>query len=264
MSRRDSFDPDLDIHLAELSELLESNISNKQGHVDKLIKYYPEHEIEIVSAYQGWLDLEAMKVPVIRPEMDVAFYKMLNKQNSKLEELSTENLGVVRKLNIKWLAIAATFVLGISLGKLLDFSNGVFQNAPVQQIEQNAVRFASIDQTPAASDRIRGINQVRSQDDVDLKILAALNKVVLNDPNVNVRLSAIETMVRFSDIPDARRYLIEAIPYQESAIVQLELADIMIALEEEDSAAKWEELFDSGKLDNDARLHLKESLKTLL
>lgn len=264
MNVTDSFDPDLKVHLAELSELLESNIAGKQAHVDKLIKFYPEHELEIKSAYQGWLELGKLETPTLRPEMDVAFYKMLNSQNSKLEETNSENLGFIRKLNYRWLAIAATFLIGISLGKLLDFTDDSSQFTPIQKVDQQTVRFASIDQTPAASDRIREINEVRGQDDIDLRILAALNKVILNDPNVNVRLSAIETMVRFSHIAEARRYLIEAIPYQESAIVQLELADIMIALEEESSVEKWNELFDSGKLDKDARLNLKENLKTLL
>jgi len=88
--------------------------------------------------------------------------------------------------------------------------------------------------------------------------------VILNDPNVNVRLSAIETMVLFSDMPEARTYLIEAIPHQRSSIVQLELADVMIMLEEKESADEWQELLESDMLESDAKIHLEESLKTIL
>lgn len=267
MSVIDNFDPNLEDHLLELAELMGSNLGNKKKHVERLVLAYPEHSLEIEGAFETWGDLKTLDIPEPGAEMDANFYKMLSSIDHNKEEATIKEMPS-QKTKMRWfdpriLAIAATFFLGLSIGNLLDFQSG---NAPmsVQPTKSNDVSFASVELTPVASDRIREINDFKSQESVDLKILASLNKVILYDPNVNVRLTAIETMVLFSDIPEARKYLIEAIPYQESSIVQLELADIMIGLEEKESSDEWQQLLESDQLETDVRFRLKENLKTIL
>lgn len=265
MSMIDKFDPNLEDHLAELTELMECNLDDKKKHVERLMKVYPEHSLEIEGAFSTWEDLKTLDTPVPGAQMDANFYKMLNSVDNSNETTKEVRKGKIRWLNPRILAVAATFLLGLSIGNWLnlDQRSDQIENAIVSD-KTNEISFASIELTPAASDRIREINDFKSQESVDLKILDALNKVILNDPNVNVRLTAIETMVLFSDIPEARKYLIEAIPFQESSIVQLELADIMIGLEEKESSDEWQQLLESDQLETDVRFRLKENLKTIL
>jgi|GEM_PF-1403321 len=274
MSQKDMFDPDLNNHLSELSEILGSQLSNKSTHVDRLKLAYPDVQIEIADAYDTWQALEDLESPPIRPEMDVAFYKMLSEQDSgstplKLEKARVENKstdGVMRWFTPSRLAVAATFVIGMMIGQWMDFGGTSIsdQDLNPNSLANAEVTFANHETNPSASSRIKGINEVKENESVDMKILNALNKVILNDPNVNVRLAAIETMTLFADMPTARTYLIEAIPHQQSSIVVLELAAVMIALEEKGSADEWNELLSSEELENDVKIHLKESLKTIL
>ena len=260
---------------SDLAELLESNLANKAKHIDRLKDHYNQHEDEITAIYATWKDLTVIDVPAMRPQMDDAFYKFLDEQVSDEGEQSTRTVPIDKKKSsgarLRWLspmklAVAATFILGMMAGQWLDFGSITpvdDQSIAVVQ-EDNQVLFASLERTPSAMKRIQGINEVKYKDDPDLKIIDALNKVILNDPNVNVRLTAIETMVAFSHIPEARAYLIEAIPHQDSPIVQLELADVMIALEEKSSAEQWNQLLESDKIETETRIHLKESLRKIL
>jgi len=257
--------PGLTGYQDELADLLESNLANKDVHVERLQQYYADDAEDIAETYQLWQDLDEVKVPQVSESMDANFYKMLSSVSDQSALASTQPASVVSMFSAKWIAIAATFIIGLMAGNWLDFGQSSVEQEPISVTEESSfVGFASLEQTPSASARIKGINEVQSQDRPDLKIIDALNQVILHDPNVNVRLTAIETMVFFSEIPEARAYLIEAIPHQESAIVQLELADVMIALEEEGSVDQWNELLQSDKTDTETRIHLKESLRKLL
>jgi len=235
----------------ELAEILESNIARKEIYVARLQNHYSDHAQEIKELYETWQDLNSIEVPQLRTEMDDSFYRMMDAlpEASTIEQQSPKKDPViVRWLTPSRMAVAATFFIGLMAGQLFNFGSTKADVAEQQYAEQPAqneyVKFASIVETPSALKRIKGINQVKTQNNPDLKIIDALNKVILFDPNINVRLTAIETMVYFSHIPEARTYLIEAIPFQDSPIVQLELADITIALEEDRSADQWIELLD--------------------
>ncbi len=259
----------------ELAELLASNLSNKEMYVERLQDLYSKDAKDIAAIFETWKDLGEIDVPSIRPQMDDAFYGMLDTklkrdgiepiQNIRHDE-SLKPAGISRWLNPTKFAIAATFVLGMIAGNWIDFGGVVSEKSEVSLAaeEDSRVQFASLEKTPSAMKRIKGIHQVKDEENPDLKIIDALNKVIINDPNVNVRLIAIETMVAFSHIPEARAYLIEAIPHQDSPIVQLELADVMIALEEKSSADKWNQLLQSENIETETRIHLKESLRTIL
>lgn len=269
MNQIENFDPNVETHMDELSELLGSALSNKKIHVERLQLAYPDHKEEIGEAFEVWKSLEFIDVHEPSGDMDARFYKMLNGAQTEAGSINRpvkKKSNVISLLTPRRLAVAATFILGLAIGQWLDFGNtSAVQQHDADKIESNSeVSFASYEKTPSAYDRIKGINKVKEQDNPDLKIIKALNQVILNDPNVNVRLSAIETMVLFSDMPEARTYLIEAIPYQRSSIVQLELADIMIMLEESESVDEWNELLESDMIESDAKIHLQESLKTLL
>jgi len=258
----------------ELADILESNLANKDRHVQRLSELYGEHQAVILETYTTWKELAEVEVPVTRPQMDDAFYKMLKTHTDATSEqrianpapqASQQSGKVLRLFTPLRMAVAATFLIGMMAGHLLDFgSTAPQEEVPSESYQEEQVHFASLEMTPSAMKRMQGINEVKEQTNPDLKIIDALNKVILNDPNVNVRLTAIETMVLFSNIPEARAYLIEAIPHQESPIVQLELADVMTALEEQGSADKWNQLLKSDKIETETRIHLKESLRTIL
>lgn len=253
-------------YLEELSDLLESNLSDKRKFVELLASKYEAHKEEIQEIFESWEGLSDIPSEMPSSNMDVGFYKALSEeQGANITEMkpAPKKSNLVR---MRWLAAAATFVIGMMLGTQFDFNRGSNNDTQQQEqmIQNDRLSFASVEKTPSAGKRIKKINKFKEQETVDTELIHALNKVILNDPNVNVRLSAIETMVLFSDIPEARTALVRAIPYQTSSIVLLELAAIMSELEETESIDAWEKVIDSGELDTDVKMNLEESLKTIL
>jgi len=185
------------------------------------------------------------------------FYKKLN-------DYSAQNKVVTTNQNSFWQwvkswNVAAKPQLGWAMGLglfLFGFFAGQFFNPNQQQAQIDALahqvqilqsnqgqntRF-QVNLKQSVSGRMKDIQLVRQMENPNAKILMALNKALCNDPNINVRLSAIESLVYFSDDPDVMEILIKAIPKQTSPIVQMELADVMVQLEEKRSSGAWKAL----------------------
>lgn len=255
----------------ELLNILESNIQNKELYVSTLADLNPKAKGVIMQAYDTWSELNTLESESPSSSMDNSFYESLSKfDNSRSEKSDMHIVPTPKKASkiftLQRLGIAMTFMIGLALGGYLDFfgTNDSENRTHYAVNNSGLVKFASIEQTPLASDRIKGIIGTKSHSDLDAKILYALNDVICNDPSINVRLSAIETLVLFWDNPDARKILIKAIPFQNSPIVQLELADIMISLEAKTSSENWNQLLSSNQLEPDIRSQLENTLKEIL
>src|SRR5690606_31156366 len=98
--------------------------------------------------------------------------------------------------------------------------------------EQAEQRYAMLTSSESVTDRLQGTQLPRQMERPDEKIIEALNQTLLYYSNVNVRLSAIQTMIHFADNPKVREYLIRAIPFQTDPLVQLALAEVMLALKD--------------------------------
>ena len=257
--------------LSALVEILESNKA-QPGEVTKLISDYPEHKDELNDLLHLWRSFDQVKVPKVRPEMDTAFYKMLSSQQMHSTGEKSHSIALSESIHqvVTWmiqpkrLAIAAAFALGIVFGKFVLVNESGMTDGALLATQTQIDPMNVLVNNGTAIERLETIHQTKTLDNPDDKIMEALYKALILDPNVNVRLSAIEAMARFADHPQVTQYLINSIAYQNSPIVQLELAELMIALEERGSAEAWQELLDSDDLEVEVKLQLKEKLATIL
>lgn len=255
----------------ELLNILESNIKNKELYVSTLADQHPDDKEAIIATFTTWNDLSTLDTEVPSAKMDQAFYDSLGKiESSKPVEQAQKvvpiSAGRSNIFSLQRLGIAMTFLVGLALGGYMDIfsTNQGMNNNSIAIDNSGLVRFASLEKTPHAGDRIKGIIDTKSRSNLNAKILHALNDVICHDPNINVRLTAIETLVMFWDSPEAREILIKSIPYQDSPTVQLELADIMISLEAESSSDKWNQLLSSTQVEPDIKSQLENTLKEIL
>ena len=123
--------------------------------------------------------------------------------------------------------------------------------------------FALIDQ-PSAIDRIKAVNMTNNFASVNDKVVTAMLKTLNNDPNENVRLITVEALYEFADNPRVREGLILSIIKQNSPLVQLALADIMIALQEKKSVEHFENLLKKKDLNDSVRNRLQQTVKVLM
>lgn len=122
----------------------------------------------------------------------------------------------------------ATLILGVGLGAALMWAwnaqNEITRlSAQVESMSRSAS--LSLLDHPSASERLRGVSW-SSQALADARVVDALLTSFRSDPNVNVRLAALETLARM-DSPAVRAGLVETLPSETSPVLQVALIEIL-------------------------------------
>lgn len=267
---------------SEVIDLLLSQLEAadfNQNNFDDLVQKHPNCATELNANYQLWKDLATVETPAPSAAMSTDFYRKLNEYTAQNNAVSTNQKGFWQWLKNWNLSTQPQLGWAIGLGLFLfGFFAGQFftpnqQQAQIdalaqqlQQIQQQQIKDTrfQVNLQQSVAGRMKDIQLVRQMENPNAKILMALNKALCNDPNINVRLSAIESLVYFYEDPEVMEILIKAIPKQTSPIVQMELAEVMVQLEEKRSSGAWKELLESGELELNVKMQLEESLEILL
>ncbi len=243
--------------------------------IDRLKERFPDCSDFIQEQYAMWSSLDEIQVPEPSAAMDAGFYRTL----SSYSQVNNQPFVLTRMANYldrqvmswssvtRWTGVAALFIVGLFAGRFLLGVNtpASIKNEIVHHpsSEEASTTFVGYNAEANTAERLKEIQEVRNQPAGNHKIYEALNHALLNDKNVNVRLSAIESLVHFADDPEVRKYLIHAIPRQRSPLVQVALADAMILLHEKGARDAWEELLQSDDVQHDVKDYVEESLDKL-
>jgi len=84
------------------------------------------------------------------------------------------------------------------------------------------------------------------------------------DTNVNVRLAAVTSLSKYVDNPKVREGLILSITKQESPLVQIALAELMVTLKEQKSIDSMETLLQKPDINSAVKQKLEESIKQII
>lgn len=245
------------------------NIS--QEYFADLKSQFPNCKHELTAIYEQWKSLEVITVPEPRAEMHARFYKTLNEFSTSESGISNSGSALslwsksTGQFLLRHAASIMLFVSGLAIGFLINNSEGLAGD--IETVGNNGTAISTLvyaTNTSTSIDRISEIQRITEGNKLNNTIIEALNQALLKDPNTNVRLSAIEAMLHFADNPVVRKNLILAIPHQESPIVQLTLAEVMINLEEKGSAEAWKQLLESETMESDVKMQLVETLKILI
>jgi hypothetical protein len=256
--------------IEELTAMLEDNLSEEKFEI--FVGKNSDCETALRDYFQIWNNLAKEVLPKPSAQMHARFYRTLNEIQLTEKRPSFWKVGVDR-VNVwldelspgaRWAFIAGIFIVGLTSGFFFSDRSSDTTNQSAGVVPDDNFLFTNFDLSQSATTRLREVQGVKNLNRPDEKIFQVLNQVLLNDPNINVRLSAIESLLFFASNPKVREYLIEAIPYQESPLVQLALADAMILLQEKRSTPKWHKLFESGQVEIDVKMHLQETLEPLL
>ncbi len=253
-----------------LTDYVLGNLSEiKQKEIEFFIKENPEYIKELEEA-SFFLENIYEEVPETSTSMDIKFYTMLNSQKEKekkvlvLEKIETFFLGNLFK------KIAYTFAIltvGFLLGKGLNNTSIIDPNIEEFKQETETVRsqlvLTLLDQ-PSANKRLQAVSEVNKLNKVTETVLQALFKTLNNDENVNVRLSAIEALGNYTDIPLVREGLIASILKQESPLVQIALADLMVLLQEKEAVKSFKKLINEEDTNESVKQKMEESIERII
>lgn len=114
--------------------------------------------------------------------------------------------------------------------------------------EMHGLIAASLLKQPSPSDRLMGVSWSSKISAPDANILQALLETLNTDPNVNVRLAAVDALYLFYNHPQVKEGLIRSLAGQTSPLVQLSLINLMFDIRERHAAAALERLIQNKKL----------------
>lgn len=118
-------------------------------------------------------------------------------------------------------------------------------------------------QEQSPSQRLQGVTYSVQMAQPDAQVEQALLHAVTHDPNINVRLSAVEALEKYAAKPDIRRALEDAVSVQESPLVQVALVELLAQLNDANSAPALQKLARDPETDETVRQHAAQALQKL-
>ncbi len=239
------------------SRLNENEMSPEE--LEILCLKYPGCEKTLREIFETWQKLDGFKVPGERSDRRDRFYRMLGDFENE-NEVAPVSLRKSRSFEFaSILKLAAMLVIGIFIGVLSTNHRG---SDPGSDNSTNTSILTSM-VSSSTTERLAAVQSIKSIDSPEDQVFEALYQAIINDPNINVRLSSIEAILHFADQAAARSKLIKALVYQDSPIVQMTLAEVIIRLQEEGAIEELRKLVRGNQLDPEVNMHLRETLDTL-
>jgi hypothetical protein len=204
-----------------------------------------------------WRDLALIPAEEPGPALRSRFYESLRAYRQGMEGASPrgwrEALSALwPKRNLWQLALGTgCLVAGLAVGYQLNAARGGSEIAQLRG-EVGAMRqlvVLSLLQQSSASERLRGVSWAQQVEPSDAPVLSALLESVRSDPNVNVRLAAVDALRSFSQNAAARAGMVESIPSQSAPLVQVALIDLAVDLKERAAVGEVRKLAESESAD---------------
>ena len=256
-----------------IGEYLNSEITKEN--LKKLEQYADDEGIPLDDFVKMHRNLDAFDVPETSQQMDDKFYAMLKAQKSMIEEKSNRwvrfSEHFIRLVTVPQVPrLAYGFILlltGLIFGNMLMPNRGYEKQIASMSEEMSEMRqlmVLSMIEGNQATDRIKAVSYVNEMESVDNKVLEALFETLNNDKNINVRLVSLEMLAKFAHLATVREGLIKSIDQQQSPIILIELAEILIQMQDKKSIEELENLLKNEDLDPNLRLTIETGMKRVI
>lgn len=232
----------------------------KPDEVKILVEKYYEGQTSLAEEEQLRDYFRQNEVPDILRE-EAGFFGLLNSAKTQQEPMQEDNLWErvlsqheENKQKVfslpKMTGIAATIALltiGFGSGLLYERSMLSGSDAQMTALQEDVqdlkeiLLFDHISNT-SASERIMAIRSCQTLPGHDAKVRELLINTMNTDPNVNVRLAAMETLYQFAEDASVREALVRSLRIQHDPGLQVTLINMLVTLEEKQALDEMQRL----------------------
>jgi hypothetical protein len=164
---------------------------------------------------------------------------------------------------------SVVLLLGVAAGYLLRPSEAPGGSEQIEALSQQVselqeMMMLSLLEKGSATDRLKAVSLTREMDEASKKVTSALIHTLNQDENVNVRLAALEALKPYVTDSSVREALVRSIANQESPLVQVSLAELMVALQEKAAVKEFEKIVESENTPADVRQKIRQSIEVLI
>ena len=220
----------------------------------------PACRAELAELNAVWRGMGSLPEPEPDPAMRSRFLEVLEAYQAGRASGMAGQVVSVPHLPHKWQAVLAfaLLMLGVFLGRYVAQPRGPSPDVArltgqVENLRQLVTLSLLQEQSP--SSRLRGVTYSYQMARPDAQVEQALLYAVNHDSNVNVRLSAVDALEKYAASPLIRRALADAVPLQDSPLVQIALMDLLVQLNDKEAAPALRKLAQDAQADNQVRQH---------
>lgn len=267
---------DCDELISHLPDWLNDDLSTAErvaieGHLASC----PACQQELATSRQVWQQMSSVPTPQPSPQVRTQFYAMLDQFVTDEKEARSGTLAWIREqFSPKLVMRLAYSVLLLGVGVLVGYwaqrqrtPQVAYQQrvdtltAQVQEMRQ--MMMLSLLENPSATERLRAVSYTKDISDVDVHMIDALLMTLNNDPNVNVRLVTLEALADLARDARVREGLVQSLTRQESPLVQVALADVMVKLQEKRSLKPLRQLLKQEGINSLVKTKLEKTIREL-
>ncbi|MGH2568036.1 MAG: HEAT repeat domain-containing protein [Bacteroidota bacterium] len=121
----------------------------------------------------------------------------------------------------------------------------------------------SLMQQQSASERIKGASWTERLPQPDEQVIGTLIQTLNYDPNVNVRLAAMDALTKYADEPEVRETLVESLAKQTSPLVQLALVEVVAELKIPGAATVFRQILKDEQINQTVKERIQQRLAQL-
>lgn len=116
----------------------------------------------------------------------------------------------------------------------------------------------------SATERLKAVSLTQEMSHASRKVTVALLETLNHDDNVNVRLAALDALKAYAREDAVREALVRSIAQQDSPLVQVALAELMVALQEKTSVRELEKILESQSMPQEVKTKIRQSIDVLI
>jgi hypothetical protein len=166
---------------------------------------------------------------------------------------------------VQFAGAAALLLIGIGFGRFLPASQP--QPNPDIALLREELRDTrqmvtlSLLQQQSASERLKGVNTSSQLEQPGTEVVSALLDTLRRDPNVNVRLATVDALRRFGSREVVRKSVVDALPQQQSPLVQIAMVDFILETAGPEARAVLQRLAEDMMLNQAVRARAARGLQ---
>lgn len=262
-----------------IPDFLAGNLDQvKQKQIQQHLNECPVCKAEVESLTVIWKKMET--IPEEKPDqaLKIRFENMLEVYKQSMKEakqpfnfknyfLSVFEAWRLRQPAFQFTGSTILLLIGLTIGYFLNpvisNENNVMQLREEITNMQQVVSLTLLKQE-SAGDRLQGVIYGSKIAGKSSNILTELVNTLNNDPNVNVRLAAVNALYLYRNNPKIKQGLINSLSVQESPLVQIALVDLLSEIKEEKALRALKELITKNHLNPDVKKRAESSVSQLL
>ena len=223
-------------------------------------------DLEDFSALEG--QIMRLELPGPSASLDKTFYGMLSREKTKQRGLLWAGLFSWPEFAPRLALASVMLLIGLAAGYLIrpdaiPPASAQINDLSKQVSELQEMMMLSLLEKGSATERLKAVSLTQEMDEASKKVTAALIQTLNQDENVNVRLAALEALKPYATDSSVREALVRSIASQESPLVQVSLAELMVALQEKAAVKEFEKILESETMPVEVKKKIAESIQVL-